>query len=85
MKGRSETMSTTNQRSSNLELLRIVLMLTIVAHHFVVNSGIMEEYGDITVNMIFLQLYSMWGKIAINAFVMITGYFMCTSRLTWKR
>ena len=25
----------------------------------------------------------MWGKICINSFVMITGYFMCKSRLTW--
>ncbi len=35
--------------------------------------------------MVFLQLWGMWGKTAINAFVLITGYFMCTSKLTWKR
>ncbi len=29
-------------RSSNLELLRIIAMLTIVAHHSVINSGITE-------------------------------------------
>lgn len=27
----------------------------------------------------------MWGKAAINAFVMITGYFMCTSRFTVRK
>ncbi len=62
-------------------------MLAIVAHHFVVNSGITDnyDYSNITANMLFLQLWGMWGKTAINCFVLITGYFMCTSRLTVKR
>lgn len=78
---------TTQRRQSNLELLRILAMFSIVAHHFVVNSGIAENY-DLSVwspNMLFLQFWGMWGKIAINAFVMITGYFMCTSKVTVKR
>lgn len=33
-------------RSSNIELLRIITMLEIVVHHYVVNSGI----GDIVLN-----------------------------------
>ncbi len=75
------------ERDSNLELLRIIGMLAIVAHHSVVNSGITEcyDFSNITGNMIFLQLWGMWGKTAINIFVLITGYFMCTSKLTWKR
>jgi hypothetical protein len=75
-------------RSSNLELLRIIAMLTIVAHHYVVNSGVQTNYygGDtMATNMVFLQFWGMWGKTAINAFVMITGYFMCTSQLTVRR
>ena len=31
------------QRNSNLELYRIIVMLLIVAHHYVVNSGMMPE------------------------------------------
>ena len=40
----------TLKRESNLELLRIVAMITIVAHHYVVNSGITNEfdYSSIT-------------------------------------
>lgn len=66
------------KRSSNLELLRIIAMVAIVSHHYVVNSGITNhfDYANITPNMIFLQLWGMWGKTAINIFVMITGYFM---------
>ncbi len=74
-------------RNSNLELLRIISMLLIIGHHFVVNSGITEYYdfNSITPNMIFLQFWGMWGKTAINVFVLISGYFMCTSVLTVKR
>lgn len=31
-------------RKSNIELLRIVLMLLIIAHHYVVNSGLTEVF-----------------------------------------
>lgn len=33
------------ERSSNLELYRIICMLMIVAHHFVVNSGLTSAEG----------------------------------------
>ena len=70
-------------RESNFELLRILLMLTIIAHHYVVNSGITTNFSqNISKNMIFLQLWGMWEKMAINIFVLITGYFMCKS--SWK-
>ena len=72
-------------RDSNLELMRIILMMLIIAHHYVVNSGVMNLFVPGAPNSIFLELWSMWGKAAINAFVMITGYFMCTSRLTWQK
>lgn len=74
-------------RKSNIELLRIIGMLMVLAHHFVVSSGIMDafELGDTSINYIFLNLWGMWGKTAINIFVMISGFFMCTSDLTVKR
>jgi len=73
--------------SSNIELLRIVAMLAIIAHHYVVNSTVTGLFDPMhpTVNSIFLQLWGMWGKTAINVFVLITGYFMCESKLTAKR
>ena len=61
-------------------------MLAIIAHHYVVNSGVIELIAPgFTVNTLFLELWGMWGKAAINAFVLVTGYFMCTSRLTWLK
>lgn len=69
-------------RSSNLELYRIICMLMIVAHHYVVNSGVRAADGPMmadptAMNSIFLLLFGAWGKTGINCFLMITGYFMC--------
>lgn len=77
-------------RSSNLELYRIICMMMIVAHHYVVNSGLKSDGGplmtDITSsNSLFLTLLGAWGKTGINCFIMITGYFMCTSKITLKK
>ena len=38
-----ETESSRKERNSNLELYRIIVMLLIVAHHYVVNSGLMSS------------------------------------------
>ena len=77
-------------RDSNLELFRIIAMLLIVAHHYVVNSGLTAPDGPIYNNplsrdSLFLMIFGAWGKIGINCFVMITGYFMCTSNITAKK
>lgn len=75
---------TSRYRDSNLELYRIVTMLLIIAHHFVVNSGILNKVFEnpLSSNSIFLLLFGAWGKTGINCFVMITGYFMCKSNIT---
>lgn len=77
-------------RSSNLELYRILCMLLIVAHHYVVNSGLTGSGGllmsdNTSANSIFLTLFGAWGKTGINCFLMITGYFMCTSKITFRK
>ena len=74
-------------RNSNLELYRIIVMLLIVAHHYVVNSGILDVMYQhpLSANSILLFLFGMWGKIGINCFVLITGYFMCKSNITIKK
>ncbi|MGM9947565.1 acyltransferase family protein [Floccifex sp.] len=74
-------------RNSNLELYRIVVMLLIVAHHFVVNSGLLDVMYEhtLSVNSIFLFLFGAWGKTGINCFMLITGYFMCKSNITLRK
>ena len=77
----------TKQRDSNLELYRIIVMLAIVAHHYVVNSGVMSVINadGWTTRSVFYLLFGMWGKIGINCFVLITGYYMCTSKITLRK
>lgn len=74
-------------RDSNIELFRIFAMLLIVAHHYVVNSGLLDVvYADtVSGKSIFLLLFGGWGKIGINSFMLITGYFMCQSEITVKK
>lgn len=75
------------ERNSNFELFRIILMLLIIAHHYVVNSGLtnLYDFNHITGNMVFLQLFGMFGKTVINCFSLITGYFMIASRITVRK
>lgn len=77
-------------RNSNLELYRIIVMLLIVAHHYVVNSGLTSAGGPVISDptsgkSLFLLLFGAWGKTGINCFVLITGYFMCKSQITFKK
>ena len=71
-------------RNSNLELYRIIVMLLIIMHHYVVNSGLWDVIlqNKWASQSIFLYLFGMWGKTGINCFVLITGYFMCTKDIS---
>ena len=42
-------------RNTNIEILRILMMLSLIAHHFVINSGIpsLYETDNMSINMIF--------------------------------
>lgn len=75
------------KRDSNLELFRIVTMLLIVAHHYVVNSGLRNELFLYPFGIKELSFFVVgaWGKVGINCFVLITGYFMCTSKITLRK
>ena len=74
--------SPVRKRDSNLELFRIVIMLVIIAHHYVVNSGLSDLiFANPSVGPynVFLALLGCGGKTGINCFVLITGYYLCRS------
>lgn len=65
-------------------------MIMIVAHHYVVLSGLMNPEGPLlqnplSLNSVWLSLFGMWGKTGINCFLMITGCFMCTSFISFRK
>ena len=70
------------QRESNIELMRLVLMLFIVMHHGIVHGlgidGLSAWGGDCLVNnidMLFVSLINAGLIFAVNAFILISGYF----------
>ena len=74
-------------RNSNLELYRIIVMLMIVAHHYVVNSGLYDVLYQSSFNpsSSVMLIFGGWGKIGIDCFLLITGYFMCKSNFSWHK
>ena len=61
MREKSEKI-TKGGRNSNLELFRIITMVVIIAHHYVVNSGLsgmINETGKINFNSCFLLLFGL--------------------------
>ena len=81
-------MSATNKivkvRESNLELLRIVSMLMIIFHHYIMHGIILPCEGDPTLSQsinfsdyeAILKSVNFGGRFGINCFVLISGYFM---------
>lgn len=71
-------------RQSNFELLRILCMLMIVGHHLAMHGRYPAEQtvsaGDYVV-----RFFSIGGKLGVNIFVLISGYFMINSQFRIKK
>ena len=67
------------KRESNVELLRIIAMFLIVAHHFSVHGNFTTETTSF-INNIWLQLLFSGGKIGVNIFILISGFFLINSK-----
>lgn len=75
-------------RDSNMEMLRIISILVIIASHYTASSGVLDLFGlseNTKYNEYLLFACSSWGKVAINCFILISGYYLCTGKLTWQR
>lgn len=71
-------------RDSNIELLRIISMIMIVVHHYEMYAGFTNS-GNLSLNSyIEIVLYS-FGKLGVNIFVIISGYFLINSRFNTKK
>ncbi|MGY3703559.1 hypothetical protein BW731_09260 [Vagococcus martis] len=71
------------KRLSNFELLRIISIFLIVIHHFAIwtpwNFDQHSQSYRLLVNFLMIG-----GKLGVNVFVMITGYFMIKSNIKMK-
>lgn len=84
-------------RNSNIELLRIIAMLMIVFHHFIVHGVLSNAQtwpnlsganiipiSDYKANMV-AQIIAGGGKIGVDLFVIITSYFLVNSTLDYRK
>lgn len=72
-------------RNSSLELLRIISMVFIIMHHYAIHGGFAIQALPLGVNKILLEVLLVGGKLGVNCFVMITGYFMVNSKFSMKK
>lgn len=67
-------------RQSNIELLRIIAIIIIIAHHFAVHSGFDFSADTVSLNRLWIRFIRIGGKIGVNIFVLISGYFLVSAQ-----
>ena len=82
-KSTSAASSQKSPRDSNIELLRCLCMLLLVAHHYAVHGGLLylDPSRAKTVGLLFLPV----GKICFVAFVAISMYFLVDGKVKFER
>ncbi len=75
------------ERMSNLELLRCIAMLMVVVLHFLGKGGLLadlagEKLGGVGVTAWLLESFCI---VAVNVYMLISGFFLCTSSFKLSR
>lgn len=71
------------KRNSSIELLRIISMLMIIAHHYIVGSQINTLEDNLSFNKLFADcVLRPGGKIGVVIFFLITAWFLSSSKKT---
>lgn len=72
-------------RSSNFELLRIFAMLGIILCHCCTHGFVYNEETAFSFNLALARGMTVLGICGNYIFMLISGFFLCTSRFTWKK
>lgn len=75
----SENSRVHKKRNSSIELLRIIAMIMIVAHHFGTHTN-WASGGHLIFNEYWVEILKSFGKIGVGIFFAITGYFLYNRR-----
>lgn len=75
------------QRNSSIELLRILSILLIIFAHFNVHGIwlVTKDYFSYGWQTFFSCMTGWGGNVGNEIFMLITGYFMITGKMHWKR
>ena len=72
---------TKHERNEGIELLRILVMFMVLLLHFNLNGGILFNNSLIdTLNYKLVWLVEAFSIVAVNCFVLISGYFLVNSK-----
>ena len=72
------------QRQSNIELLRVISMFMVLLGHYYVLSYF-DNIDTISFNLLGMQFLGAWSKVAVDIFVIITGYFLVNQTFRWNK
>ena len=73
-----------NTRESNFELLRIITMIMIVIYHMMLYGGF-TDIGKYTTNKLIAQFFMFGGKLGVNIYILMMGFFMVESKIKIKK
>lgn len=66
-------------RQSNIELLRIISIVMITFHHFACHGNFDWQSTGATIPHLWYNLILMGGKVGVDVFILISGYFLTNS------
>lgn len=73
------------QRLSNIELLRIISMLMIIMLHLLSFGGMLSTYNTFSLRSFFIWFIESLCFVAVNCYVIISGYFLTDSNFKFKK
>lgn len=71
-------------RSSNIEFLRIIAMFMVLFGHYYLKGGFPDD-SLMNASKLVMQFLGSWSKIAVDIFVIISGYFLVTQKFRWRK
>ncbi len=74
-------------RKANFELLRLIAMLMVVSLHYLSKGQVLSDFkdGPLSGNEYLAYLLESFSVVAVNAFVLLSGYFLVTSEFKSKK
>lgn len=73
-------------RQSNIELLRVIAMLMIITLHYLDKGEVLVGFHEMsTVNHYVAWIVEGFSYVAVNLYVLISGYFLVNSKFTFKK
>ena len=75
----------TNNRNIGLDALRIISMIMVLTLHYLGKGGLLDRNNTSEIyNIIYLLLETL-SIVAVNCFILISGYFLCKSEFKLKK